>query len=292
MSSAVITPASLPSSSTTGKVSRLYLSNSSVTRSCLIVDGHLDQRLGGQVLELGIARGEEQPRQRDGGHQLLVAIHQEERIQAVQQVFVALEGGQGVGHGGVFVKRHVLRVHHAAGRVLFELQQLAHFGLGLGLHFVENLFGGLLFQLGEDVGGLVGRHLFDDVGGLFRLQGFQDAGLHLGILDFGQRIGGRFAVDGFEDGLALGRAQVFDDVGQVGRVHLLQLLVGDIQPQAAQRIGLDHIGEFPADGIGRDGLLQPPDPAAAAARPGTGGGKCCARRYRRPPRRGYRAGRR
>src|ERR1039457_1726107 len=33
-SSAVITPASLPSSSTTGKVSRLYLSKSSVTRSC------------------------------------------------------------------------------------------------------------------------------------------------------------------------------------------------------------------------------------------------------------------
>ena len=105
-----------------------------------------------------------------------------------------------------------------------------------------------------------GRHFLDDVGGLFRLQRFQDAGLHLGI-DFGERFGGDFAVDGFEDGLAFGGAEFLDDVGQVGGVHLLQLVVRDVEAQPPQGVGLHHVAELPADGVGRDGPLQAADPA-------------------------------
>ena len=56
-------------------------------------------------------------------------------------------------------------------------------------------------------------------------------------------------------------AQLFDDVGQIGGMQLPQLVVRNAEPQAALRIGLDDIAKFPADRIGRDGLLQAANPA-------------------------------
>ena len=43
-------------------------------------------------------------------------------------------------------------------------------------------------------------------------------------------------------------------------MHLLQFGVGDVEAQAAQRVGFDHVGEFPGDGVGRNGPLQAADP--------------------------------
>ena len=51
MSSAVITPASLPSSSTTGKRQQVVLVEQFGDAVLLLVHGHLDQRFGGQILE-------------------------------------------------------------------------------------------------------------------------------------------------------------------------------------------------------------------------------------------------
>ena len=55
--------------------------------------------------------------------------------------------------------------------------------------------------------------------------------------------------------------ELFHDIRQVGRVHLLQLLVGNVQPQAPQRVGLHHVAEVPENRIGRNGPLQPANPA-------------------------------
>ena len=130
------------------------------------------------------------------------------------------------------MQRDVFGVHHAAGGVIVEFQQLAHFARVRRIHLFEDLFRGLVFQLGKRAGSFVGRHFFDDVGGLLGLEGFEDAGLHLGI-DLGKRIGGSLAIDGFEDGFALGRAEIFDDIGEIGGMHLFQAGVRDIQAQAA-----------------------------------------------------------
>ncbi len=78
------------------------------------------------------------------------------------------------------------------------------------------------------------------------------------------------------------RAQLLDDVGQVGRMHVFQQPVRNVQPQAPLRIGLQNVAEFPANGMRRDPAPAIAGPSAAAARPAPGGGKCCAGRYRRP----------
>jgi hypothetical protein len=88
MSSAVITPASLPSSSTTGKVSRLYLSNSSVTRSCARPPS-LESAFAGQFLQPRVAARQKQPRQRDGAVSRSSLVHQKQRVERFQQLFVA-----------------------------------------------------------------------------------------------------------------------------------------------------------------------------------------------------------
>ena len=65
---------------------------------------------------------------------------------------------------------------------------------------------------------------------------------------------------------------------------LFQLVVGDVQPQPAQRVGLHHVAEFPADGIGRDAASAAAGSSAAAARPAAGAGRCCGCRYPLPAR--------
>ena len=56
--------------------------------------------------------------------------------------------------------------------------------------------------------------------------------------------------------------EFLDDVGEVGRVHLLQQLVRDVQAQAALRVGFQNVAELPGDGVGRNRLLHAADPRA------------------------------
>src|ERR1041385_3593953 len=48
-------------------------------------------------------------------------------------------------------------------------------------------------------------------------------------------LGRHFRVDRFEDGLALGRRKILDDVGDVGRVKLRETFVGDLELDPAGR---------------------------------------------------------
>ena len=160
-----------------------------------------------------------------------------------------------------FGERDVLSVHHAAGGVFVELQELADFLAFSGFHFVEDVFAGFVFQFGECVGGFIGRHLLYDVGGYVRFERFEDTGLRAGV-QFRQGIGGDFAIHGFEDGFAFGVTKLFDDLRQIGGVHALQLVVRDVEAQAALGVGFDDAAEIPRDGVGADGALHAADDAA------------------------------
>ena len=155
--------------------------------------------------------------------------------------------------------RDVVGVHQAAGRVVLEVEQFLDLGLRRRLHLVEDLLGGLVFELVEHVGGLVGRHLLDDVGGLLRLERLEDAHLHVGI-DLRQRLPRHLFVDGLEDRAALVGPEVLDDVGDVGRVQRLEEPVGDVQPESPLRVRLDDVAGGPRDRPRRDRLLRPAHP--------------------------------
>jgi hypothetical protein len=70
--------------------------------------------------------------------------------------------------------------------------------------------------------------------------------LQLG-LDLFESLGGHLFVERGEDGLALGRRQIFQNVGQVGGVHLGQPLVLDAQLDAPRRIDLDDVDKLPGN---------------------------------------------
>ena len=89
----------------------------------------------------------------------------------------------------------------------------------LRLHLLENLARPLLRQLAEQVGGRVRIHLLDDVGGAIAVERLDDRHLDVGI-DLLERLGRDLLVDRLEDRFALGRRQVLDDVGDVGRMQL------------------------------------------------------------------------
>ena len=84
-----------------------------------------------------------------------------------------------------------------------------------------------------------------------------DRHLDVGV-DLLERFGRDLLVDRLEHRFALGRRQVLDDVGDVGRVQLGEAFVGDLQLDAARRIGLEQIDELPRDDARRNPLEQRP----------------------------------
>ena len=123
------------------------------------------------------------------------------------------------------------------------------------------------------------RHLFYDVGGLLGFERFQNAGLDI-RLHLGERVGGHFAVDGFEDGFTIVGAQIFDDVRQVGRMHPFEDSIADVQAKAALRVRLKDAAVLPADGMGRNHGLKPADQPARNHALRQAGGTCFGGRCR------------
>jgi len=104
-----------------------------------------------------------------------------------------------------------LRGHAASSGFFAVLEQFDDFLAGLGLHLDEDLFGVILGEIGEKVGGGVRIHLLDDVGGALRVERLDDGFLNFGV-DFFKSFGRHFFVESAEDGFALVGGEVFYDV--------------------------------------------------------------------------------
>jgi len=135
------------------------------------------------------------------------------------------------------------------------LEEFGYFLFGLRFHLHEDLLGVIVGEIAEQVGGGVGVHFLDDFGGTLGVERFDDRLLNLGLYFF-ERFGGHVLIKGAEDGFALVRGEVFDDVGDVGGVQLGQTLVRNLELDAARGISLDEIDEGPGNGAGRNFLDQ------------------------------------
>ena len=91
-----------------------------------------------------------------------------------------------------------------------------------------------------------GIHLLDDVGDSLLVEFFEQRLLQLGI-DFLERFGGDFFVERSKHRLAFRRGKVFEDLGQIRRMHGSQPLVLDAQLDAPRRVNLDHIDKLPGN---------------------------------------------
>ena len=161
----------------------------------------------------------------------------------------------GILDGGGDGEREELGGHASGGGFFFVFEEFDDFLAGFRLHLDEDLFGAILREVGEEVGGGVGIHFLDDVGGALGVEGFDDGLLDLGI-DFLESFGGDIFVEGAEDGFALVGSEVFDDVGDVGGMERGQAFVRDFELDAARGIGFDEIDKTPGDGAGRNSLEQ------------------------------------
>ena len=133
--------------------------------------------------------------------------------------------------------------------MLVELEQLLDLVALLRLHLFENRVGLFLGQLGQQVSGCARVHLLDNVGDLFFVELFEQRLLQLWF-DFLQRLGGHFFIERSEDRLSLGRSQVFEDLGQVGGVHLGQPFVLDAQLHPTRRVDFDDVDKLPGNAAG------------------------------------------
>ena len=161
----------------------------------------------------------------------------------------------GVLDGGGDREGEELGSHASGGGFFAVLEQFDDFLAGLGFHLDEDLFGLILGEIAEEVGGGVGIHFLDDVGGAFGVEGFDDRFLNAG-LNFFESLGGDIFVERAEDGFTLVGSKVFDDVGDVGGMECGQAFVRDFEFDAARGIGFDEIDKTPGDGARRNSLQQ------------------------------------
>src|SRR6202035_3464841 len=76
-----------------------------------------------------------------------------------------------------------------------------------------------------------------------------------------KRLGSHLAVDGLENGFAIVRTEIFDDVRQIRGMHALKDLVANVEAQPPLRIGFDNAAMLPADGMRRNQHLYPANQA-------------------------------
>ena len=129
--------------------------------------------------------------------------------------------GQRLGDGRVWRQNDRVGRHHAAGGPLLILQQPADVLRLVLVHQLQQLLGGLGRQLGDQVGGVVGRHLLQHVGCPFAAELVED--LHLVVLrQLLQDVRQPLVVESRGNLAApLGR-QIVDDAREVGGTHRVE----------------------------------------------------------------------
>ena len=129
-----------------------------------------------------------------------------------------------LGHRHVFGQREDIRVHDAAGRLLRVLEQVLDPAAFLLAHQLEDGRRQLLGQVVDDGRGVVGRQLLDEAGDLLGGPLGQQRGAVLGP-QLGECLHREAAValdEDVEGGVTVAIDQFGEDLGEVGRVLLLQ----------------------------------------------------------------------
>ena len=161
------------------------------------------------------------------------------RLELAQAVD-GISGGEGVKHGDVLGR------HQSSGGVLAIGKQLFNvFGL-VFLHLLQQLLRPFPRHVREQVGHLIRRHRLQDVGGPFDVEALQDRGLHVRLIDLLEGVGGLLVAQGGKDRAPVIRAELVDDVGDVGRVQLGELRVSDPQLDRAH-VTAHRVNRFPGD---------------------------------------------
>src|SRR5208337_1731901 len=201
--------------------------------------------------EARLRLGHDNPGERYGAAQHALLVKQIDFSDALRVAVKSAQGLDSLGHGRVLAQGNEIRGHAAGGGFLVELEQLFDLLPLLRFHLLENGVGLLLGQLGQQVGGGSGVHLLDDVGDPFFAEFFEERLLQAG-LDLFESFRGHIFVKRSKDDLAFGGRQVFENIGQVGGVHLGQPFILDAQLDAAGRINLDDVNKLPGNAAGSE----------------------------------------
>ena len=259
-SSTVTMPCSTPSSSTTGKASRLYLAIAAVTSSSLAGVLTATGFGGHEVAHPAGVRHGEQVAQREHAEQVLAAVDDVDVVDGLHVLGLAAQHRQRLAGGGVGRHLGEGRGHDAAGGVLGVGEQLAHvLGVFL-LHERDEPPGAILGQVGDQVGGVVGRHGREQLGGLVVRQVDEQRRL-IRRVHLLQGVGGELVLEDAEHGGALLRRELVRDVGDVGRVQQLELGARHGQAHRALVGGLE-VDLLPVDEV-RLGVAAALDEAVA-----------------------------
>ena len=264
----MITPASLPSSSTTGSVSTLYLSNSSVTRFSDSITVTLDQRFRASSLS-GVEPGAinsrasgTAPVSRSSASTRNSVFNDSSSSSLLRRASIASCTV------AVFVQRHILGIHQRAGGVVVDTR-CSSLTSDLDSSVISSR---ISFEVSSSSSASTSAASSGDISSMISaarsgLERFENAGLNIGI-HLGQRVGGDLASIVSMIASRSSGTEFFDDIGQIGRMHLFERLVGNVQPQAALRVRLDDVAVLPPDRVRRESAAASGGPRAAAQRPG------------------------
>ena len=203
----------------------------------------------------GIGLRQDEFHQGDSADESAVGIDEINGTDGFDSAFELAHHADGVFDGSGDGEGEELRGHTAGGGFFAMFEEFDYLLAGSRLHLDKDLFSMILRKVAKKVGGGVGIHFFDDVGGAFGVEGFDNRFLEPGLELF-EGFGGNVFVQGAEDGFALIRGEIFDDVGDVGWMECGQTLVRDFEFDAARGVGFDKVNETPGDGAGRNSLEQ------------------------------------
>ena len=153
-----------------------------------------------------------------------------------------------LGHGDVARDGYELRGHDASGSVVLVAQQLANGALLVDAHEAQELLGAVVVELAHELGGVVRVHLGQHARGVGVGHAAHDLGGHLVVVELGHGLGRLVVVELGKHLAAQARVELLDDVGDVGRVQVVERLVRDRQLHVGE-VAVNEVHVVPRDDL-------------------------------------------
>ena len=176
--------------------------------------------------------------QRDRAEEAVPRVHHVDARQHLGGERAAADPLQDLADGRLPVDADEVRAHQAAGLGRVIAEQRPHLALVRRRQEIEHDSAALLLQLGDQVGGVVGRHARDHRGDVLVGAALDELDLVL-LVELLEDVGFELEVvlaDRLDDLLALAVGGGLDQVGDLGRVKLRQPGVEDPQADRGRRL--------------------------------------------------------